>query len=148
MEMEGAMTLVEWSAILGNFGEFAGAILLFVSLIYVGVQIRQNTKMGTANLEQGLFEAQTNIFHLVLENPELITLAHDFLEGHGDDPAENARLHNFIMYAFTTHQHWFVQHKHGFLDSVLLDTYWEIQMAWLGNEPGSAWFSQDGLFMD
>jgi len=29
---------------LGAVGEFVGAILLFVSLIYVGVQVRQNTK--------------------------------------------------------------------------------------------------------
>ena len=33
------MTIFE----LGAVGEFVGAILLFLSLIYVGVQIKQNT---------------------------------------------------------------------------------------------------------
>ena len=128
---------------LGAIGEFIGSIGVVVTLIYLAVQIRQNTRMGTASLEQGLFDAQTNIYHLILTNPELIKLAHDFLEGHGDDPAENARLHNFILYAFETHQHHFVQHKHGFLEEVSLDTYWNIQMAWLGNEPGMEWFKRN-----
>ena len=32
---------------LGNIGEFSSAILLFISLIYVGFQIRQNTNATT-----------------------------------------------------------------------------------------------------
>ena len=38
------MPWLELSQILGNMGEFVGAILLFVSLIFVGLQLRQNTR--------------------------------------------------------------------------------------------------------
>lgn len=38
------MSWLELSQILGNTGEFVGAILLFVSLIFVGLQLRQNTR--------------------------------------------------------------------------------------------------------
>ena len=37
------MTLVEWSAIFGNFGELIGALLVGASLIYVAIQVRHNT---------------------------------------------------------------------------------------------------------
>ena len=44
------MTIVE----LGALGEFFGAILLFGSLIYVGIQIRQNTRSLQINMEQSI----------------------------------------------------------------------------------------------
>ena len=50
------MNLAEWSNVLGNFGEFAGAILLFVSLFYVAVQIRQNTVAMRATSRQALID--------------------------------------------------------------------------------------------
>ena len=38
------MTLIEISEVLGNFGEFVGAIAVVVTLLYLTTQIRQNTK--------------------------------------------------------------------------------------------------------
>jgi hypothetical protein len=37
------IALVEWSEILGNFGEFIGALLVGASLVYLAVQVRHNT---------------------------------------------------------------------------------------------------------
>ena len=37
------MTLMETAQLLGNFGEFVGAIAVVVTLIYLTTQIRQNT---------------------------------------------------------------------------------------------------------
>lgn len=47
------MTIVE----LGALGEFFGAILLFGSLIYVGIQIRQNTRSLQINMEQSISDS-------------------------------------------------------------------------------------------
>ena len=38
------MTVIELSQVLGNFGEFFGAIAVVVTLAYLVVQIRQNTR--------------------------------------------------------------------------------------------------------
>ena len=38
------MTLMETAQLLGNFGEFFGAIAVVATLGYLTVQIRQNTK--------------------------------------------------------------------------------------------------------
>ena len=38
------MSALEFSQLLGNYGEFVGAIAIVVTLIYLAVQIRQNTQ--------------------------------------------------------------------------------------------------------
>jgi hypothetical protein len=40
------MNLFELSEMRGNCGEFLGAVLMFVSLIFVGLQIKQNRGTG------------------------------------------------------------------------------------------------------
>ena len=38
------MGMVEWSSILGNIGEFVGSIAVLATLLYLAMQIRQNTR--------------------------------------------------------------------------------------------------------
>ncbi len=42
------MSTLEISQLLGNYGEFVGAIAIVVTLIYLAVQIRQNTASSQA----------------------------------------------------------------------------------------------------
>ncbi len=44
------MTVIELSQVLGNFGEFFGAIAVVLTLGYLVVQIRQNTRMLSSNI--------------------------------------------------------------------------------------------------
>ena len=37
------MGLLEWSSLLGNIGEFVGALAVLVTLVYLAIQIRENT---------------------------------------------------------------------------------------------------------
>ena len=43
------MTVIELSQVLGNFGEFFGAIAVVGTLIYLAIQIRQNTRSMDEN---------------------------------------------------------------------------------------------------
>ena len=59
------MSLLELSQILGNIGEFAGAILLFASLIFVGFQIKQNTASLEENRKYAIaqtYQARTDTY--------------------------------------------------------------------------------------
>ena len=58
------MSVLEMSAVLGNFGKFIGALLLFISLIYVGIQIRQNTADSRNNTAMSLYAFFTQINQL------------------------------------------------------------------------------------
>lgn len=37
------MSLIEWSGVLGNFGQVVGAIAVVVTLVYLSAQVKQNT---------------------------------------------------------------------------------------------------------
>jgi hypothetical protein len=54
------MSLVEWSAVLGNIGEFLGSIAVLATLIYLAVQVRysrqlleENRKIALSQVYQG-----------------------------------------------------------------------------------------------
>ena len=54
--------------------ETVGAVAVVVSLIYVGVQIRQNTVTQNAQMHQQLVEAQNETNRAIIDNPELSEL--------------------------------------------------------------------------
>ena len=66
---------------LGAVGEFVGAILLFVSLIYVGVQVRQNTKTSRAESRRSSVDQYTNMDLTIMGNPELRAVVVAMIEG-------------------------------------------------------------------
>ena len=128
---------------LGSIGELVAAIATIATLFYLALQIRHNSKIGRVNVEQGTFETQTSLYHLILNNPELIDLAHGFFEGDEVDEKDLGRLQNLMMYGLEVHQHWFGQHKLGLLEQDALDSNWVKLLIWVGNEPGYAWFQRN-----
>ena len=46
------MTLLEWASLLGNFGEFIGAIAVVVTLLYLAAQVRLGKEATEANTRQ------------------------------------------------------------------------------------------------
>jgi len=56
------MDLMSTAQLLGNFGEFFGALLLVGSLAYVGVQVRQNTAVSRAQIYQARADAMQEMF--------------------------------------------------------------------------------------
>ncbi|MFT7043670.1 MAG: hypothetical protein ACJAW7_002432 [Candidatus Azotimanducaceae bacterium] len=60
------MTFIEITAVLGNLGEFIGAIAVVVTLFYVGLQVKHSkeaTEANTRSLEEGSKIALVNAFH-------------------------------------------------------------------------------------
>jgi hypothetical protein len=49
------MSTLEFSQLLGNYGEFVGAIAIVGTLVYLAVQVRQNTRMMRASIRQARF---------------------------------------------------------------------------------------------
>jgi len=65
------MSTLEFSQLLGNYGEFIGAIAIVVTLIYLAVQLRQNTAIAMIN---GTEDNGAMLFYwaeLVAENPQV-----------------------------------------------------------------------------
>jgi hypothetical protein len=99
------MSLLELSQLLGNFGEFFGAILLFASLIYVGIQVRlsnqqtsQANKIAAADSQRDLLKQAAGFFHLTLDNPTVLRDVRLGLMSY--DNASHETKNNFATWAF------------------------------------------------
>ncbi len=63
-----------FAQLLGNYGEFAGAIAVVLTLIYLAVQIRQNTNTVAGATEMDLARELTAWHSRISADPDLIEL--------------------------------------------------------------------------
>ena len=97
---------------LGSLGELVGALLLFVSLVYVGLQIRQNTKSQQAQIRQSFSDLVISWSRYLLDHPELIELIrrgeHDGFESMDDLESQKLGMHfQAAMWGFSAlHRHY------------------------------------------
>jgi hypothetical protein len=120
------MTLMELSAILGNFGEFAGAILLFGSLVYVGIQIKQNTSATRAQIYQARTDSAQQMFLFVAGSDEVTEIMETVEYGNTElldqlSPVQRRRYLNFMLANQLRMDNSFYQYQNGFLDEEYYD---------------------------
>lgn len=58
------MSQIELSELLGNYGEFVGAIAIVITLVYLAVQLRQNTLMMRASIRQARSDSSVQLYSL------------------------------------------------------------------------------------
>ena len=87
------MTVIELSQVLGNFGEFFGAIAIVVTLIYLAVQLKQNTASVKASAYQGWVAANVEI-NTTLSNP-----AQSQIVAAGNVDSTNLTSDTFVAFA-------------------------------------------------
>ena len=65
------MSFIEITAVLGNLGEFVGAIAVVVTLFYLSVQIRQNSRSVKATAAQSVVQSLAEAYSVTASSPEL-----------------------------------------------------------------------------
>jgi hypothetical protein len=94
---------LNWDAI-GAIGEIVGAAAVVVTLIYLTIQLRQNTTAVEHAVHRGVFEdGQAWLFRLI-ENPEIVQLYRAGLRGDSLS-AEDALRFRFLMQVLFNHWH-------------------------------------------
>ena len=76
------MTIQDWGAL----GELVGGIAIIVSLIYVGLQIRQNTKAIRISAGQGMIAAWGQSNRDIISDPGFAEVIAPILDGRADIP--------------------------------------------------------------
>ncbi len=56
------MSTLGFSQLLGNYGEFVGAIAIVGTLVYLAVQVRQNTRMMRASIRQARSDTSAQLW--------------------------------------------------------------------------------------
>jgi len=92
------MDLMSTAQLLGNFGEFFGAIAVVVTLGYLAAQIRQNTRASQADAIQSVIESHRATLRLTVEHPDINDLANRGYHSYGAlSDSEKFRFSSFVI---------------------------------------------------
>lgn len=102
---------------LGNLGAFIGGIAVVITLIYLAIQVRQNTRaIRVASMQSSMLAAQ-NIGILPVQDRDLarvirvgLTMPHEL------DEDEFQQFRYFLMSMLRVHEDMFVQNRAGVVD--------------------------------
>ena len=93
---------MNWEAI-SAIAEVIGVIAIVVSLIYVSIQIKQNTRVARAATRQAISESTENLGSDLIANGEIAAIFVKHMSGEELTPVENLRLQARCYRDF---QHW------------------------------------------
>ncbi len=121
---------------LGSIGELIAALVTLATLVYLAIQIRQNTQTVRTTTYQAVLEASDRFNSLVLDNPELFRIYRSGLS----DPSsltdeERARFRLLVGQLMNVYETMFLQYERGTLD----EDFWLARrsaLRRLASEPG------------
>src|ERR1700757_1856631 len=132
---------------LANIGQVVGAIAVVISLIYVALQIRQNTNAVRSATAQTVHEHFAKWYHLVAADDELAQIVANGLPAY-ESLSEKHRVRFIAAFmAFLSYsQNAFLKWREGLLASSLW-LGWEQVMMNLFGAPGGKAFWKDRAYM-
>ncbi len=140
------MTLGE----LGSVGEFLAAIATLATLIYLALQIRQNTKTARASNYESVLNGLREFHALLAQDGEVADI---YMRGTADlaslDPRERVRFNMLLYNAFTNYGVALHFYEQGMIQERLLRFFEEGYLAML-RQPGALewWLSDDAKSLE
>jgi hypothetical protein len=107
---------------LGNIGDFIGGVGVFVTLLYLVTQVRQNTNSQRLASIQQIISTSVSISLTGGAGP----LPGIFVKLEGGERLSEEEFAQFLMHIWalvTNHWQVFHQHKNGFIDQDVLEAY-------------------------
>ena len=126
------MDIQDWGAI----GDFVGGIAIIVSLVYVGVQIKQSTAAARAATSQA-FSAQYTDHMVRLQNVEFRDVFIRGLKGLDQlDAGEQVAFFSYLNGVMRMFESFYLQKRDGSFDSAVYDS-WTVQLVDLFGNSGA-----------
>ena len=126
---------------LGNLGDFIGGIAVIATLLYLSVQIRQNTKLLHANSLAAASSEMVAFNHLLGGDPATARVFQMGLEDFaGLTEDERRQFLNLLRAAFSAYQHVFLQHEQGLVDEAVWSQQRRMALGNLALPHISAWW--------
>lgn len=135
---------------LSDLAQVIGAIAVVISIVYLAVQIRQNTRALGLSVHHAITDANAQILALLAQDPDLARL---FRIGAGDFKAladdDRSRFNCLLHRIFLTFEDGFYHLRVGALPAPMSERFSRVLPTYL-NQPGvRAWFdSQKHLMSD
>ena len=116
------MNLIDTAQLLGNFGEFVGAIAVVATLAYLAVQIRQNTKSAKALTYTATSTGWQDLL-LKLSEADLDIFIQLSVNHHELSHAQFMRAYSLYRAQFRRMEHDFYQYRSGTFDEATWTAY-------------------------
>jgi hypothetical protein len=105
-----------FAQLLGNYGEFLGAIAVVITLGYLTVQIRMSNKTQQAQTHQRIADARSRNLRLFLQHPELDDAISKVYAGQELSDKDERLLRHFSVLIARHHENELYQHSVGMVD--------------------------------
>ncbi len=133
------MSLLEWGAL----GELIGGVAIIISLIYVGLQIRQNTIAQKLSTAHRISEDLADLYLMPAASDDMADI---FIRGLTDIDAvegtDRLRFYGYLHKFFRTNENAHYQFTHGALESQAYEGISE-QFRFIASTPGGRVYWQD-----
>jgi len=110
-----------------QISEILAAVVVAVTLIFLTIQLKQNTMMLRSSATQGAHDAMSDIYHPLMADASLTEL---WLRGLQDtsqlSKVEIARFFSFWLQPMFVLQNWYLQIQEGLLDEKVLDSFGQV----------------------
>jgi hypothetical protein len=113
------MDLEATAQLLGNFGEFVAAVAVLITLVYLAIQTKQNTKAVQHSGAQASVPVATAFFRDLYSDPELEDLYYRALGGETLEGKERRRVEHLTNYIFHVYESFYLQQRNKSFDPEL-----------------------------
>jgi hypothetical protein len=102
---------------LGNLGEFVGAVAVVISLLYLAIQIRQNTRSLRASAHHSITAHIAELNRTIVENGDVAAILEAGLKDPaGLSPEERRRFNAYNSARFRHYDNLYYQYRVGTLE--------------------------------
>jgi len=140
-----------FAQLLGNYGEFVGAIAVVVTLAYLAVQVKQSRLSLDANTKAMRGQVVSEVMHSAIAYLQMFTQRDDvselYVRFHADEALDSTQLTVMdatISAMFIARQHEFFQWKQGLLDEKVFKALRHVILTTLACENGRHWWQHEG----
>ena len=131
------MTLEQFHQI----SEIIAAVVVAITLIFLTVQLRQNTKMLRSAATQGAHDQISDIYQPLMADESLADI---WLRGNQDpsklSAVDTARYFSFWIQTMFDVQNWYFQTREGLLDETILNSFCQVIANLHKSSPGFVTF--------
>ena len=126
---------------LGSIGSIISGIAVVISLIYLDIQIRQNTEAGRTSTYQSIVSDFGTMNNNLAGNPELSHMFVYALENyHEFNDQEKARISQMFFQIFRMFENMFYQQKKGYLDQDLWIGWKRLMLTYFARPGFQTWW--------
>ncbi len=111
-------SVINWEAI-GAIGEVVGAFGVILTLGYLAIQIRQNTRSLRSASYQNAIGSMSEVAGSAYENEDVSRIVHQSLRGDEGSDLDQYRFETFLTRMFRNFENFYYQHKAGVMEDHL-----------------------------